>query len=169
VSQRGVGGILRGVLVLLALFAAADTRDATAGPMVGAGFGVEQTRLGVQIAYQLPLRDMLAVTPFGAAGVWSSHVGFSAGARATFGRQARLAVEVLYGPVGLLGLRLYGEPLGERLLYGFAALAGVEWVGESGFFCRAMLGASYALLPLATVSDRFDLALNAISVGYKLW
>ena len=87
-----------------------------------------------------------------------------------FGRQHRLVLDLQISGQGTQELRLYGEHLDAKVIYGVGLVAGWEWLSRSGFFVRGNAGAAFMFLPpFYHRSEGWTVTGNLLSTGVKVW
>jgi hypothetical protein len=130
---------------------------------LGIGAGHENAAIGAQALYyfQFP-DDRWRVAPHVGVGYLGA-TGFAGGAMGSFGHRHRLVLDLVAGPMAATG----GSEVATHLYYGVAALLGYEWMAASGLALRSTIGVAYR--PTLAASERIYLAINVISINYKLW
>lgn len=160
--------------------AVAQERDRafTSGLSLGLGVGVENSGLGAHALYYQQLSERWRVAPHVGVG-WVGATGVAGGLMTTFGRRHRLVIDVLTGPVAVVVAATGDTNVKTRIDYGVCALVGWEWMARFGLAIRSSVGLSYLPLPaffgrdrfdhILSGRDRFNIAINLLSVDYKLW
>jgi hypothetical protein len=154
----------------LALFFAAASaaaqehdRAVTSGLALGVGVGHENALLGAHVVYYVQFPDECwRIAPHVGVG-WIGATGATAGLMGSFGRNHRLVLDLLAGPMAASG----GTGVKTKLYYGIATLLGYEYMAKFGLALRTTIGVAYR--PTLAVSERFYLAINVLSVDYKFW
>jgi hypothetical protein len=167
-----LGAFVLGCVCLVAVTARARDVHDTDGLALGAGIGITVGGIGGSASYyvQWPERRLSLRPHVGVGWLDARMPGHAAGIAGSFGRRHRLIVDVQLATLGAQPLVLYEEELDEKLIYGVGLAAGWEWLSRSGFFVRASIGPAFLFLPpLYQRAEAFDINLNLIELGAKLW
>jgi hypothetical protein len=143
-------------------------RNETSGIALAVGLGYEYSGLGAQALYYIRTPGApVFITPH--AGVGSlGIIGFAAGVSAALGFRHRLIADLSYAMYGVKELSLHGTLADERIVYGVNAGIGYEYMANSGFLIRALVGGSYPLDAYIDDDERVVFFTLGFGLGWKL-